>query len=75
MWTYIILIIYSKLDLKTCLEHVIKNVAIIKASLFQFAAVFTLDNRGLQIVLIMIIMMMMIIIIVVVRPIGYFCLN
>ena len=48
MWTYIILIIYSKLDLKTCLEHVIKNVTIIKASLFQFAAVFTLDNRGLH---------------------------
>ena len=49
MWTYIILIIYSKLDLKTCLEHVIKNVTlIIMASLFQFATVFTLDNRGLH---------------------------
>ena len=49
MWTYIILIIYSKLDLKTCLEDLVKNVTIIiMASLFQFATVFTLDNRGLH---------------------------
>ena len=40
MWTYIILIIYSKLDLKTCLKDLVKNVTIIvMASLFQFATV------------------------------------
>ena len=44
MWTYIILVIYSKLDLKTCLQHVIKNVTIIKASLFQFLAPVVCDN-------------------------------